>query len=161
MYAHTVQLISDIAVIDPSHSASKPSINTSDIFNEWFGILFTDVNHVTHVREPTTIEVLQMYHIPNLHILCRFTIPKTTFCLALLHVPPLGTIRYLTGSLINDLISVLCFINPSIVAIYNCIISRPMFADANWTLVYSEDEVTVNTLSIIRTKAPLDQQFLK
>ena len=65
-HTYASQLTNDVAIIDPSHSAPEPLINTSIIFNVRVCIPFIDTNYIAYVRRPTTLEILRIYHLLDL-----------------------------------------------------------------------------------------------
>ena len=62
---------------------------------------------------------------------------------------------YIANSLTNDVLFILCLDNPSLMLIYNCIISRLIPTSVIEMFAYSEDKETYTILSNIRTKSRL------
>lgn len=51
------------AIVDQLFPVPEPTLTSKDnIFDGWFGIVFKDSLHTTHVRSPHPSEILSLYH---------------------------------------------------------------------------------------------------
>jgi len=116
------------------------------------GILFTDSNIITHIRGPTSVEILRMHHIPDIYDQCISILFETALRLAFFRTLPSEVVRYLADFFVRDVLS------NAFVPIYNCITSHPITTNFIWTLAYSDDKETSVILTNFNTKAPLDQK---
>ena len=101
----SISLTSNHAICDPTRPVPEPHHDSLDsIFDGWFGIPFSSVNYVTHVRAPHPTEILALYKLDTLIPLYPTTISSTQIRSLVLHTIPFNVMQHLATTFLSNIV---------------------------------------------------------
>ena len=101
----SIPLTSNHTIYDPAHPVPEPHHDSLDgKFDGWFGILFSSLNYVTHVRAPHPTEILALYKLDTLIPLYSTIISSTRIRSLVLHTIPLTVIQHLATTFLSKIV---------------------------------------------------------
>ena len=161
----SIPLASNHAICDPSHPVPEPHHDSLDgIFDGWFGVPFSSINYVTHVRAPHLTEILSLYKLDVLIPLYPTIISSTHIRLLVLHTIPFIVIQHLATTFLSNIVPPIIpsshrtrYDSINTQCISHCFTLQLMPVITRWKQAYHDDPDTRVLIDRFSINSPLDQ----
>ena len=161
----SIPLAFNHAICDPSHPVPEPHHDSLDgIFDGWFGIPFSSIHYVTHVKAPHPTEILSLYKLDVLIPLYPTITSSTQIRSLVLHTIPLTVIQHLATTFLSKIVPPIIpsshitrYASINTHCISHCFTLQPMPAITRWKQAYHDDPDTRVLIDRLSINSPLDQ----
>ena len=158
-------MASNHAVCDLSRPVPEPRHDSLDgIFDGWFGVPFSSINYVTHVRAPHLTEILSLYKLDVLIPLYPTIISSTQIRSLVLHTIPFTVIQHLATTFLSNIFPPIIpssyrtrYASINTQCISHCLTLQPVPAITRWKQAYHDDPDTRVLIDRLSINSPLDQ----